>query len=116
MAPLSNNESALLVPRTTVATFGNWRGEKNPEAYVVESWGEGFMFGALLIMSCITISNMRRGVLLHKLILLEVRSVHFPRFPFFKLVAIPIFDQRTHLPDREFKGLPRMKNFADENE
>ena len=73
MAPLSNNESALLVSRTTVATFGNWRAEKNPEAYVVESWGEGFMFGALLIMSCITISNMRRGVMLHKLILLEVR-------------------------------------------
>lgn len=75
MAPLSNLQSSpLLVHRATAERFGDWRGEeKNPEAYVVEAWGEGFMFGALLIMSCITISNMRRGVLLHKLILLEVR-------------------------------------------
>ncbi|TLD36496.1 hypothetical protein E2P81_ATG02278 [Venturia nashicola] len=76
MAPLSNLQSLpLLVSRTTLpinATFGNWRKEKNPEVYVVESWGEGFMFGALLIMSCITISNMRKGVFLHKLILLEL--------------------------------------------
>ncbi|KAE9988422.1 hypothetical protein EG328_011182 [Venturia inaequalis] len=56
----------------TTATYGNWRKDKSTEVYVVESWGEGFMFGALLIMSCITISNMRRGVFLHKLILLEL--------------------------------------------
>ena len=31
------------------------------------------MLGALLIMAVITIANMRRGVLLHKMILLEVR-------------------------------------------
>ena len=30
------------------------------------------MLGALLIMAIITISHMRKGVLLHKLILLEV--------------------------------------------
>ena len=30
------------------------------------------MVGSLIIMSCITLANMRRGVLLHKLILLEV--------------------------------------------
>jgi hypothetical protein len=30
------------------------------------------MVGALMIMSCVTVANMRRGVLLHKLILLEV--------------------------------------------
>ena len=39
---------------------------------VLEAWAEGFMIGALIIMSCITLANMRRGVLLHKLILLEV--------------------------------------------
>ena len=33
---------------------------------------EGFMVGALIIMACITVANMRRKVLLHKLILLEV--------------------------------------------
>lgn len=83
MAPLFDLQIApLLIPRATggtKSTSGNWRSDENPEVYVVESWGEGFMFGALLIMSCITISNMRRGVLLHKLILLEVCSRS--RFP-----------------------------------
>lgn len=43
-----------------------------PDGLVLEAWSQGFMVGALVIMSCITIANMRRGVLLHKLILLEV--------------------------------------------
>ncbi|KAF2098752.1 hypothetical protein NA57DRAFT_75990 [Rhizodiscina lignyota] len=51
--------------------FGDWR-NTNTEGFIVEGWGEGCMFGALLIMSVITIANMRRGVLLHKLILLEL--------------------------------------------
>lgn len=38
----------------------------------LESWAEGYMVGSLIIMACITIANMRKGVLLHKLILLEV--------------------------------------------
>ena len=53
-------------------TFGDWRDVSNPESYIVEGWGEGFMFGALLMMVVITVANMRRGVLLHKVILLEV--------------------------------------------
>src|SRR6266536_2704793 len=53
-------------------TFGNWRDVDITEAYILEAWGEGFMFGALLIMAIITVANMRRGVLLHKMILLEV--------------------------------------------
>jgi uncharacterized YccA/Bax inhibitor family protein len=44
----------------------------DPNGLVLEAWAEGFMVGALIIMSCITLANMRRGVLLHKLILLEV--------------------------------------------
>ncbi|PMD41732.1 hypothetical protein L207DRAFT_386180, partial [Hyaloscypha variabilis F] len=39
---------------------------------IVEGWGEGFMLGALLMMVIITVANMRRGVLLHKVILLEL--------------------------------------------
>jgi len=46
----------------------------DPDGLVLEAWAEGFMVGSLIIMSCITLANMRRGVLLHKLILLEVRS------------------------------------------
>jgi len=53
-------------------TFGNWRDVDDKEAYILEGWGEGFMFGALLIMVIITVANMRKGVLLHKVILLEV--------------------------------------------
>lgn len=45
----------------------------DPNGLVLEAWAQGFMVGALIIMSCITLANMRRGVLLHKLILLEVR-------------------------------------------
>ena len=53
-------------------TFGNWRDVNNIQAYIVEGWGEGFMFGALMVMAVITVVNMRKGVLLHKMILLEV--------------------------------------------
>ena len=42
------------------------------DALILEAWAEGYMVGSLIIMSCITLANMRRGVLLHKLILLEV--------------------------------------------
>jgi hypothetical protein len=46
-----------------------------PNELILEAWGQGFMVGALIIMMCITLANMRRGVLLHKLILLEVRCL-----------------------------------------
>jgi hypothetical protein len=39
---------------------------------ILEAWAQGFMVGSLIIMSCITLANMRRRVLLHKLILIEV--------------------------------------------
>ncbi|KAI1333661.1 hypothetical protein F5Y15DRAFT_410189 [Xylariaceae sp. FL0016] len=44
----------------------------DPNALVIEAWAQGYMVGGLMIMSCITVANMRRGVLLHKLILLEL--------------------------------------------
>ena len=42
---------------------------------ILEAWAQGFMIGSLVIMACITVANMRRKVLLHKLILIEVRVV-----------------------------------------
>lgn len=33
---------------------------------------QGFMVGSLVMMACITVVNMRKRVLLHKLILIEV--------------------------------------------
>jgi hypothetical protein len=43
-----------------------------PEQITLEAWSQGFMVGSLIIMAGITLSNMRSGVLLHKLILIEV--------------------------------------------
>ena len=44
----------------------------DPDGLILEAWAQGFMVGALIIMSCITAANMRKGVLLHKIILVEV--------------------------------------------
>ena len=45
---------------------------KEPEALILESWAQGYMVGSLIVMAAITVANMRRGVLLHKFIFLEV--------------------------------------------
>jgi hypothetical protein len=64
----------LLVDRSVAVGNNSWRAFATSEDFVVESWSEGFMVGALIIMACVTVANMRRGVLLHKLILAEVRK------------------------------------------
>lgn len=38
----------------------------NPGELVLEAWAMGYLVGSLVIMSFITLANMRRGVLLHK--------------------------------------------------
>jgi hypothetical protein len=43
-------------------------------AVILEAWVEGLQLGALVILMLIVICNLRRHVLLHKLILLEVRE------------------------------------------
>ena len=57
---------------------GSWRDHASDEDFILEAWSQGFMAGALVIMACITVSNMRRGVLLHKFILVEVRTTRSP--------------------------------------
>lgn len=44
---------------------------------ILEAWSQGFMVGALIIMCGITLANMRKGNLLHKLILIEVSNIQF---------------------------------------
>jgi len=44
----------------------------DPAALILEAWSQGFMSGSIVIMAAVTYANMRPGVLLHKLILLEV--------------------------------------------
>ena len=51
---------------------GSWRKHATVDAFILESWGQGFVVGALLIMALITISNMKKGIVLHKLIFIEV--------------------------------------------
>ncbi|KAI4940972.1 hypothetical protein J4E91_011057 [Alternaria rosae] len=41
----------------------------DPEELILEAWAQGYLVGSLIIMAFITLANMRRGVLLHKLIL-----------------------------------------------
>jgi hypothetical protein len=44
----------------------------DPAALILEAWSQGLMTGSIVIMAAVTYANMRPGVLLHKLILLEV--------------------------------------------
>jgi len=44
----------------------------DPVGLTLESWAEGFLVGSLMIMFGVALANMRRNVLLHKLILIEV--------------------------------------------
>jgi hypothetical protein len=37
-----------------------------PDGLVLEAWSQGYMVGSLIILACITVANMRKGVLLHK--------------------------------------------------
>ena len=41
---------------------------------ILEAWGQGFNVGSLVILILLVLCNYRRHVLLHKLILLEVRK------------------------------------------
>jgi hypothetical protein len=75
MGTIHERQTAYPLYRRDHATFGNWRDVHITEAYILEGWGEGFMFGALFIMVIITVANMRRGILLHKVILLEVSAI-----------------------------------------
>lgn len=38
----------------------------NPGELILEAWAMGYLVGSLVIMGFITLANMRRGVLLHK--------------------------------------------------
>jgi hypothetical protein len=50
----------------------------DPDGLVIEAWGQGMMVGSLVIMAAITLSNMKKHILLHKLILAEVHRLAGP--------------------------------------
>jgi hypothetical protein len=53
----------------------------DPDGLILEAWAQGFMVGAIVIMICITLANLKRGVILHKLILIEVCGPDMRYFP-----------------------------------
>ena len=59
-------------PRDVIETDRPVGRPTEASSLVLEAWVEGYLLGALIIMACITLANMRRRVLLHKLIFLEV--------------------------------------------
>lgn len=58
--------------RSIMARDGLVPKPSDPVELVLEAWAQGLLVGSLVILSFITLANMRRGVLLHKLILLEL--------------------------------------------
>ena len=76
MAPsaIIRPQRSSIVRRYLKGEPGSWRKNATEDAFILESWGQGFIVGALLIMALITISNMKKGILLHKLIFVEVRG------------------------------------------
>lgn len=67
MAPLIKIVTRMLNRRMAEVTKPT-----DPDGLILEAWAQGYMVGSIVIMICITLCNIRRGVLLHKLILLEV--------------------------------------------
>lgn len=54
-SPISRNASAVL-------DFESW----DAIELILEAWAQGLLVGSLVILIAITLANMRRGVLLHK--------------------------------------------------
>ena len=56
----------------------------DPDGLILEAWAQGYLVGSMVIMGAITLANMRRGVILHKLIFLEVWSPSTERVTVFR--------------------------------
>jgi hypothetical protein len=52
--------------RSIMARDGLVSKPRDPVELVLEAWAQGLLVGSLVILSFITLANMRRGVLLHK--------------------------------------------------
>ena len=72
MAPSSLVPSAA-PPDLGARSTDPWTGTATREQIIVEAWGQGLNVGALVFIILVVLCNYRRNVLLHKLILVEVR-------------------------------------------
>ncbi len=67
--------------RSVVEANDHGRASQTLNQTILEAWSQGFLVGGLIVLGMIAIANMRKGVLLHKLILLEVRDSRPRRLP-----------------------------------
>lgn len=65
MSPIPQS-MAKDVAQNVGATDGSDPKPKQQNELILEAWAQGYMVGSLIIMAFITLANMRRGVLLHK--------------------------------------------------
>ncbi|KAL1801426.1 hypothetical protein ACET3X_001768 [Alternaria dauci] len=76
MAPLSNMDLLALAKRmpetATTRTSPPTRESMTTEGGFLEAWAQGYNVGSLIILILIVFCNYRSGILLHKLILLEL--------------------------------------------
>jgi hypothetical protein len=71
---------------------------------ILEGWSQGVLFGALLVLVMFTIANMRRHVVLHRLILLEASRFHLSHASGNQLIVVQLIIALGHgtfifLPD-----------------
>lgn len=55
--------------------------DSGTEEIIVEAWAQGFHVGGIILLTLLVLCNYRPNVILHKLILVEVRSRLIPRYP-----------------------------------
>ena len=72
MAPSDN--IALVQRAQASQTSVPTRAHLTLEGVILEAWGSGFNVGALVMLILLVFCNYKAGVLLHKLIALEVRT------------------------------------------
>lgn len=73
MAPA--NDSVLVQNQSASQSSIPTRAHLTLEGVILEAWGEGFNVGALVMLILLVFCNYRPGVILHKLIALEVRII-----------------------------------------
>jgi hypothetical protein len=66
-ARVLENSATIMSPVPSLMARGNVvEKPTNMNELILEAWAQGLLVGSLVILSCITLANMRRGVLLHK--------------------------------------------------
>lgn len=78
MAPVLNADFQQIkkrVPMPSTQVNPPTRESMTTEGGFLEAWAQGYNVGSLIILILIVFCNYRSGILLHKLILLEVRSL-----------------------------------------